>query len=566
MNPRSLPLKPFERRVRLVRAWRGLALGLVAGGLLDAVWAVSDWLGHADTDLLHMGFVAGACGLLGALIGGVRKVDSAALTDSIDRRGELENRVHTAHVRSGQAEGYDDALHEDAVKQLAGLKPAKLYPVRVGRLQVSALACCLLAATVFLMGSTPLLLSEQAKKERAELKNQGEAVKRITKETFENPKDPEPLSNDEQALKKELEQLQRQLDKGRLSKEEALRKANDLSKQADELSRQTAEKTTQSLSTAQTAIEKMQKLELEKAGLGAVPPSMAQMSPAEREAAIAKAQQDIKDLAKKLSEAEKRLAEIEKQLKRKDLSAAQRKALEDEKKALEAVKADLQKQLRDAKNQEKALQLSKEAQEVFAKMMKDPIYKEIQELAKKLAKDAQAGKSGQKPPMTKAEREALLKKLEELAKQLKDPKAMKEYLEALREAIKNAKRFGRCNGLAPGINGMMGLSGMGDGPEVGAPSEDQWSGDRGWVHKYDKGLKGGGKTTESQVSGDRDETRGDETIVEIRAPATTGNRSSVPYRKVLPSYQKKAEQAIDRKQIPKEHQKRVKEYFESLGR
>jgi hypothetical protein len=43
-----------------------------------------------------------------------------------------------------------------------------------------------------------------------------------------------------------------------------------------------------------------------------------------------------------------------------------------------------------------------------------------------------------------------------------------------------------------------------------------------------------------------------------------GNRSSVPFRNVLPSYEKKAESALNRQQIPKQHQRRVKEYFDSL--
>lgn len=57
-----------------------------------------------------------------------------------------------------------------------------------------------------------------------------------------------------------------------------------------------------------------------------------------------------------------------------------------------------------------------------------------------------------------------------------------------------------------------------------------------------------------------------ETYTEIKAPTSVGTRSSVPYTKVLPSYKKKAESALDRQEIPRQHQKRVKEYFESLGK
>ena len=72
------------------------------------------------------------------------------------------------------------------------------------------------------------------------------------------------------------------------------------------------------------------------------------------------------------------------------------------------------------------------------------------------------------------------------------------------------------------------------------------------------------KATPSMITGSH-RPIGEEAYVEIKAPSTVGNRSAVPYVKVLPSYRKKAESALNRQQIPKEHEKRVKEYFDSLG-
>ncbi len=91
-------------------------------------------------------------------------------------------------------------------------------------------------------------------------------------------------------------------------------------------------------------------------------------------------------------------------------------------------------------------------------------------------------------------------------------------------------------------------------------------GDSGKINKLDKPVEGGGKTAPSMVTGARREGTGEETYIEIKAPTMVGNRSSVPYVKVLPGYKKRAESALDRQQIPKEHQKRVKEYFDSLGK
>lgn len=89
--------------------------------------------------------------------------------------------------------------------------------------------------------------------------------------------------------------------------------------------------------------------------------------------------------------------------------------------------------------------------------------------------------------------------------------------------------------------------------------------DTGLVNKSEKGVAGKGKASPTMVMGQRQD-KGEETYIEIKAPAQLGKRSSVPYINVLPSYRKKAESALDRQQIPKEHQKRVKEYFEGLGK
>lgn len=65
------------------------------------------------------------------------------------------------------------------------------------------------------------------------------------------------------------------------------------------------------------------------------------------------------------------------------------------------------------------------------------------------------------------------------------------------------------------------------------------------------------------VRGQR-QKNGEEWFVEVKAPSAMGDRTSVPYQKVLPKYREAAEKAIDREAIPKQHEQRVKEYFESL--
>ena len=102
-------------------------------------------------------------------------------------------------------------------------------------------------------------------------------------------------------------------------------------------------------------------------------------------------------------------------------------------------------------------------------------------------------------------------------------------------------------------------------PGGGGVSKDDFFADTGVINKLDEGVEGQGKTNATMVTGQRREGMGEDAYVEIKAPTNVGTRSSIPYTKVLPSYKRKAESALNRQEIPKEHQKRVKEYFESLS-
>jgi hypothetical protein len=100
----------------------------------------------------------------------------------------------------------------------------------------------------------------------------------------------------------------------------------------------------------------------------------------------------------------------------------------------------------------------------------------------------------------------------------------------------------------------------------GGPSKDNFFANTGVVHKSDKPEASQGKTNLTSVTGQRDPTKTGDTYIEFKAPTLVGNRSSIAYSRDVLSYKRKAEQAIDRQKIPKEHQKRVKDYFDSLTR
>src|SRR5476651_2683816 len=97
MSNLSKRLKPFEKRVRFVRAWRGLAIGACAGAAGSAVWAFCDWRSVLYTEWAWMGFLTAATAVIGTFTGFFLKVPSELLASSVDRRAGLEDRLSTAH-------------------------------------------------------------------------------------------------------------------------------------------------------------------------------------------------------------------------------------------------------------------------------------------------------------------------------------------------------------------------------------------------------------------------------------------------------------------------------------
>lgn len=560
MDNLSQQLKRFSRRVRLVRAWRGLAMGLLIGGGLGIVWSALDWFGLFYTEWLWLGVLVSASALIGALIGFVLPVADRALANSIDRRAALKDRLVTAREEVGE-NAFSHSLQVDAQSHLNEVTPSTVFPMKVGKWQAGAVAMCSVAAAIFLLGNTPLLLNDSQRKQAEELKRQGAKVERIVRESLDDPKISKDLTDEERRLADELLKLKRELEKNRLSKEQALQKANEIANKADELMRQRVKNSLSSLKTADTAMDKLRKEAMDKVGMKQnADPSMMKMSDQQREAAMSDMQQQQSQMQSEMTSLQSQMSQLQKKLQDPNLSEAEKKALQQKLEELKKSMSELQKEMQKNKDAMDALKLSKEAQAVFEKMMNDPLYKQLQELAQKMAENASATAQDGQPKFTKEQMEKMQRQLEELAKKLKDDKAMKEYLQALLDAMKQGKQMSAQAGIGPGLLSLMHLQ----IPGAGSPSRDIWAGDSGVINKLDKGEAGRGKTSATMATGQRREGKGQETYIEIKAPTMVGSRTSVPYTQVLPSYKKKAESALDRKEIPKEHQKRVKEYFESL--
>jgi len=548
-------LNPFSRRVRLVRAWRGLAIGASVGALAAVVWSALDLVGVAYTEARYLVALVLAGAVVGALVGIFRSVPTNSLAQSIDRRARLEDRLSSASDQDLDAGSFGEALHEDADQRMTGLKPNLVYPIKMDRWHGGAVALSAVAAAIFLLGNTPFLLGADARKTREELKKEGETVKRIEKENLETPEAKKDMSEAEKKLADELRKFQHDLEKARMTKEESMQRANELAKKEQDLLKQTAKETQKNLNTAKDAMDRMKRAALEKAGLQNVDPEQAQASPEEQK----EAEQRLETAKAQAAALQLQLDALNKKLADPKLTPEEKKALEEQKKSLEKQLSDAKDSIAKAKKDLEAMALSKEAADIIRRMKNDPLYKELQELAKKMAQDADAASKDPRQQISDEERKAMQAEFKKLLEQLKDDAALKEYLKELVEAMKKGNSMQRMKKMCLGLSALIPI------PGTGSPGNGVMMQDIGKVNHSQKALPGEGSTTTSVITGAKRETAAPQAYVEIKAPTTIGTRSAVPYVKVLPSYRKKAESALEHQEIPKDQEKRVKEYFESLG-
>ena len=117
--------------------------------------------------------------------------------------------------------------------------------------------------------------------------------------------------------------------------------------------------------------------------------------------------------------------------------------------------------------------------------------------------------------------------------------------------------------MSCGLQGALGMP-MSGSPGNGGVSKDNYFSNTGVINKLDKEKDINATSSGHMITGQR-ANQGAETYIEIKGPSGVGQRSKTPYSGVLPKYKKAAEQAMTTQQIPKSHQKRVREYFESLA-
>jgi hypothetical protein len=563
----QLDLAPFAKRIRMVYAWQGVGWGLCAGGVVAALGVVLDRMRVLEMEPLSLAITLAGGAILGAVIGASRRISSEAIARSIDRRAGLEDRLVTAQASAeGAIAGqFGDAVVADADQRVRLLDPRRLYPARFGRAHSSGIVTAVAASALFLAGNAGLLVSPSERAAREAMAEKAKTVERLRKENLDEPEE----NQDDPELKtlsKELEKLQKDLEKSRLSKEEMLQKANEIMKKANELKNAQAENVEKEIAKAHSALEQWQKKELDKQlGNNALSPEQMQnasLSEMERQAMKDELKAEIREAEQKANLLNMALSELNKKLQNRNLTDEQRKALERQKEQLGKALSEQMKKAESAKEALKGLELTPEQRAVLDKLLNDPMMQEIRELASKLQREASQAKNGNRPELTQEQLDEMKKKIEQFLKAMEDDDARKEYLKKLLEAIKNAKKLGNCNGICmlPGLGILPGLPAPG-------PDNDKMLVDTGRVNKLNKPVETKGKGQAEFVATQRDDARsGQEAYIEIKAPTTVGTMSSVPYRQVLPKYKEKAESAVRKSQIPKEHQARVKKYFDSLGK
>lgn len=566
-------LKKVAGRIRLVRAWRWFAIGILAGVALGLIL----WLLEEQNLLLletwQLVTVVAASGIIGLIAGYFWKLEISTVARSIDSRANLKDRTASAVALDHSENAFAKEVQRDAQETLSGVDAKKVYPIRVGRWQYGALSSLVLAGFAYWLITSGTLLSPDRKKEIEELKQVAEKVERIAKDFKESPVKLDP--KDEKAISSALEKLARELRNGNLNREEAMQKANELAKEAQKLS---AEKFNQMKAEMKSVRTKMAENALAKKNLStkdlqnlkmsqkelAMLQQMMQKSGAPEMKSEKLNEQAMKDLG--MDASQQALAQLSKEQRealmeqiQQEINAAKSKQQSGQ--LSEKEQKQLAEQIKQMQELAKKLQASKEFQEALKELQNMKEYKELQKLLQEMQQKSESAEAGK--PMTEEEIKQIQEQMEALIEAMKDP-AMKEAIrQQLKEMLQAMKEGNLSAGAAAAGLGLF-SSGMG-GLSAGSSSHGGQSlGEGENLHRDDEmDLKG--KTQMTGVKGERDESKGTSEYIEIKAPTLLGSKTSVPYKKVLPKYKKEAESALGEKKIPKDREERVREYFESLG-
>ncbi|MCS6919610.1 MAG: hypothetical protein NZM28_07555 [Fimbriimonadales bacterium] len=598
-------LRPYRKRVRLLLMWRYGAIAGVAGAIIATILSLLDWRGLLIVYPWQLGACVAIGVLMGALYGLLIRVSDAAVAQLIDRRAGLKDRLQTAMEHTDGAHLFDMPLIEDAQASLQSAHPRHILRLRFGRWQKLFVGA---VAMLLFFHFLPQLLSvalPERREEQKEIKQTAQEIQEVAKPILEEAKKPDA---DEltKRIAQNVELYNKRAREAKMSKQEALLRYNALMEQARQLEQQTQRQLEQLNQQAQTAREQLQKL-AEKQDPTQLTPELKQMAQqlqtdmqslqqqlqsgkdargkplsAEQRAMLQQQLQRLQatmqamrtmnpaDAQRQMSELQRQISELQQQLQSgKD---AQGNPLSKEQ------MEQLQKQLESLQQQMRALQLSQEAREFLRKLQEtlrnDPEFQKAMEHLRKLAEQMQKQCQQQDPQQRQLTQQEIEQRLQELEKQLEklaqkynSDEKIRELVQQMLEQAKQMKQLSQCKGACMGL-GMgnsfgLGLSaGMGKG-QGGAWDKNDYFGQPETFNQGERQPELKIPMKDTAVSGQPPLNPSASDYMDYEAPPTPGG-SSVPLTRALPTYQKKAEQALSQQNVPPAERKRVKRYFESL--
>jgi chemotaxis protein histidine kinase CheA len=593
-------LRPYRRRVRILLMWRYGAMAGVASALVATLLSLLDWRGMLVVYPWQLGACVVASVLIGMLYGLLLRVSDAAIAQLIDRRAGLKDRLQTAMEHTDGAHLFDLPLIEDAQSALQGADPKRVLRLRFGRWQKLFVGTVALAICMQFLPQILAIALPERRKEQQEIQQAAKEIEEVAKPILEEAKKP---NADEltKRIAQNVELYNKRAREAKMNKQEALLRYNEILNEARKLEQQTQRRLEQAAQKAQTAGEQLQKLAAQSN------PQLKQLHQQlqQQMQTLQQQLQSGKDLqgrplnGEQIQNLQQQLQQLQATLKamqhpnQANLQApmsdlqrqidALRKQLQSGKDAngnplSQEQREQLKKQLESLQQQMRALKLSQEAQEFLRKLTNDPAYKEAMEHLRKLAEQMQKLNQQQDPQqrkLTQEEIEQLLqeleRKLEELAKKYNTDEKIRELAQQLLEQVKQMKQLSQCRGacLGLGLSSCFGL-GIESGAcgVFGTKQKQAW--DKGEYIGQPEMFNQGNKQPElkipmrdTAISGQPPLVPGAGDYMDYNAPPTPGD-SSIPLTQALPTYQKKAEQALSQQNVPPAERKRVKRYFESL--
>jgi len=542
----------IRRRIRLLHALRWSVLFALAGTLATAVAASIAWARHALFPLPEAVLFLAACAGLGALAGSLRRVSLFQAALAADRRLGLQERLSSA-LELGKQDARDPlvaALVADATSHAAGIDPALAFPLKMPR-EVRLLAGALgVLALVLLLPRLPVLQSLQQRAERAAMRAEGERIVRVAREMR---KAAETRDSDlERQIARNLEQLGRSMRASRIDKKRALVKLHALTQEIKEAQKQlAAEGAKKSLAQASEALAKEART------------TSGEMARRLQEMSRALAREDMEQAARLLKEMGERVASGE-------LAAREREEL-----ASEAEKIAVS--LADTSLQEAARELQEAAQSLRQGQMQAAA-----EQMRQAAGSCQGGGCSLAESELRQAGEAVMQSRQRLALAGQEaPQGGKEGLPSGQGAMaRGDAHAGGAQGEKAQGHGTHQLATQDGGSEAGrgvtnrqvagGTMESGTPRDRQADHRSEMRARFEQVYAPHRVDTNRLDTQvrgktraGKSDYSEVRAAPDPGSASR-PYYEVYSHYQRTAEEALAREEIPAGYRKQVRDYFDSL--